>query len=105
VNVFSDAADATASGASGDSNAILRAAMARDGAGFSGGRLLLPIVDAAAVTTAVAAGVGASGLTLSLGGSCDPARFTPLECTAVSVIGLYDGRFTYENGTSGFCGR
>ena len=103
VSVLSDAADATASGASGDSNVILRHAM-QPGA-FSGGRLLLPIVAPEAVAHATAAGVGATGLTLSLGGSSDPERFPPLVCERVSVKRLYDGHFTYENQTSGFAGR
>jgi microcystin degradation protein MlrC len=47
VTVFSDAADATASGASGDSNKILEALLEH---GFSG-RALLPVVDAARTHT------------------------------------------------------
>ncbi|MCE9526825.1 MAG: M81 family metallopeptidase [Planctomycetales bacterium] len=52
--VLVDAADATSSGASGDSNAILRELVEQD----YGGKALLPIVDAAAVKDAIAAGVG-----------------------------------------------
>ncbi|MEZ4530459.1 MAG: MlrC C-terminal domain-containing protein [Thermomicrobiales bacterium] len=54
TTVLIDAADATSSGASGDSNAILAAVLKRD---FPG-RGLFPIVDAPAVQAAFAAGVG-----------------------------------------------
>ena len=91
--VFSDAADATSSGASGDSNHILRGLLEAD---FEG-RALLTIVDAPAVAAAVDAGVGAR-TQLQLGGSLDPARHPPLPVTAyVKAIG--DGDFTYEEGT------
>ena len=52
--ILTDAADATSSGASGDSNAILRALA--DG-GY-GGTVLAPIVDPDAVAASVAAGLG-----------------------------------------------
>ena len=55
LTVFSDAADATSSGASGDSNAALRCLIESDYSGTA----LLPLVDAPAVQTALAAGVGA----------------------------------------------
>ncbi len=80
-----DAADATSSGASGDSNAVLRALIE---CGFQG-RTLLPIVDAGAVLQAQAAGVGAM-IRTAVGGSIDPARFQPLPITA-KVIQLGDG--------------
>lgn len=99
LTVFSDAADATASGASGDSNAILRGLIERD---FSG-TALLPIVDAPAVNAAFAAGVGAT-CEVSLGGTRDPERFDPIALTAY-VKSLHDGRFTYEDGTEGRAGR
>ncbi|MBL9151548.1 MAG: M81 family metallopeptidase [Verrucomicrobiales bacterium] len=86
-----DAADATSSGASGDSNAVLRALMA---AGYRG-RLLLPIVDEAAARQAFAAGIGAT-ITTTVGGSLDPDRFTPLEITATVRL-LADGRFRSES--------
>ncbi|MDE0736354.1 MAG: M81 family metallopeptidase [Pirellulaceae bacterium] len=95
LTVFSDAADATASGASGDSNAILRGLVQQD----YQGRALLLIVDKPAVQQAQAAGEGAT-LTLSLGGTLDPERFTPLELE-VTVQHLSDGDFLYENGTVG----
>ncbi len=55
---FVDAADATSSGASGDSNAILRGLVE---SGYPG-RVLLPIVDAPAVEAARQAGIGVHGL-------------------------------------------
>jgi len=86
-----DAADATSSGASGDSNAILRKLIA---AGYSG-RTLLPVVDAAAVKVAFAAGVGGR-IETTLGGTCDPKRFQPLRITATVRL-LSDGRFRSES--------
>ncbi len=99
LTVFSDAADATASGASGDSNAIMKGLIQFHYAGKS----LIPIVDAPAVATAFRAGVGGE-VTLLLGGTRDPERFTPLQVTA-KVVSLYDGHFTYENGTAADAGR
>jgi microcystin degradation protein MlrC len=86
-----DAADATSSGASGDSNAVLRTLM---DSGYRG-RTLLPIVDESAVKSAFAAGIGAT-ITTSVGGTLDPARFTPIEITA-KVRLLSDGRFRSES--------
>ena len=68
-----DAADAPSSGASGDSNAILRALMET---GYRG-RALVPIVDPEAVRAAFAAGVGAEVET-TVGGRLDPGRYQPL---------------------------
>jgi microcystin degradation protein MlrC len=95
LTVFSDAADATASGASGHSNAILKGLLE---SGFSK-RVLMPIVDAPAAAAAFNAGVGAT-IEVSLGGTRDPGRFEPVTVTA-RVKSLHDGRFTYENGTIG----
>ena len=99
LTVFSDAADSTASGASGDSNAILKGLIQY---GYSK-RALIPIVDAPAVARALDAGVGAS-LTLPLGGSIDAERFTPIELP-VHVKHLSDGNFTEENGLPAHAGR
>ena len=99
LTVFSDAADSTASGAPGDSNAILKGLFEYNYAGSA----LVPIVDAPAVDAAFSAGVGAS-LTLPLGGTLDRARHTPFECD-ITVKSLFDGRFTYEDGTPGNGGR
>ena len=88
--IFTDAADATSSGASGDSNALLVALLENDYAGT----VLLPIVDAPAVQRAFHAGVGNS-VTVDLGGTLDP-RFTPvaLDCT---VEMLSRGRYLSES--------
>lgn len=89
--VLVDAADATSSGASGDSNAILRALI-------EGGyrkRVLAPVVDAPAVRAAFAAGVGAT-IETTLGGTLDPDRFRPLPVRA-RVRMLSDGRFRSES--------
>lgn len=86
-----DAADATSSGASGDSNAVLRALIE---CGYRG-RTLLPIVDARAVVQAQAAGVGHT-IRTAVGGTLDAARFTPLPLTA-TVVALSDGRFRSES--------
>lgn len=99
LTIFSDAADATASGAPGDSNAILRGLLERE---FPK-RALLSVVDRPAVEAAFDAGIGAT-LDLKLGGSLDPDRHTPLPVTAY-VKSLSDGDFTYEDGTHGQGGR
>lgn len=89
--ILIDAADATSSGASGDSNAVLRALIEY---GFQGSALF-PIVDAPAVQKAMDAGIGAT-IEVDLGGTLDPARFTPLRVTA-KVRMLSDGRFISES--------
>lgn len=86
-----DAADATSSGASGDSNAVLRTLIET---GYTG-RTLLPIVDARAVQLAFAAGIGATVET-TIGGTLDPARFPPLPIRATVRL-LSDGRFQSES--------
>ncbi len=91
TTVLVDAADATSSGASGDSNAILAAVLKRN---FSG-RGLFPIVDAPAVQAAFAAGVGNS-ITVPLGGTLDPERFPPVHVTGRVKL-LSDGKFRYES--------
>lgn len=88
--ILVDAADATSSGASGDSNAILCELLKQ---GYPGAALM-PIVDAPAVATAFAAGVGAT-IQTTLGGQLDQARFTPLAVTA-KVRMLSDGHFFSE---------
>ena len=80
--IFSDAADATSSGAPGTSNTILKGFLASD---FEG-TVLFPIRDEPAIETAMAAGVG-QHITFSLGGTKDP-RFTPIEVSGtVEVLG------------------
>lgn len=88
--VLVDAADATSSGATGDSNAILRALLE---ARYDK-PVLIPIVDRAAVQKAAAAGVG-SKIRASVGGSLDP-RFQPLEME-FQVRMLSDGHFRNES--------
>ena len=97
--VFSDAADATASGASGDSNAILKGLLE---AGFPK-RALVPIVDAPAVAAAFNAGVG-EVIDVPLGGTRDSGRFQPVTVKA-RVKSLHDGEFAYEDGTLANAGR
>ncbi|MBI1777740.1 MAG: M81 family metallopeptidase [Proteobacteria bacterium] len=87
--IFTDAADATSSGATGDSNAILVALVK---AGYAG-KVLLPIVDPPAVKAAFAAGVGAT-LKVKLGGALDK-RFKPVELE-VTVDLLSRGRCVLE---------
>jgi len=89
--VMMDAADATSSGASGDSNAILCELLR---AGYRG-RALLPIVDSGAVQEAMRTGIGGT-VTIQLGGAIDPGRFQPIEVTA-TVRMLSDGRFRSES--------
>lgn len=91
--VFTDAADATSSGATGDSNVILKGLEA---AGTQK-RVLAQIVDAEAAAAAHAAGVGAT-IEVTLGGRSDPGRYTPMPVTA-TVTHLWDGQARLE--TSG----
>lgn len=96
--VLSDGADATSSGAPGDSNQILaRLLCHRLHRSF-----LVPIVDAPAAKKAHEIGVGGAG-TFFLGGSLDPARHTPIAMEAV-VAHVGDGEFNYEDGTAGRAG-
>jgi microcystin degradation protein MlrC len=89
--ILVDAADATSSGASGDSNAILKALFDY---GYKG-RALFPIVDAPAVADAMKAGIGNTVKT-TLGGTLDPGRFTPMPVEA-TVRMLSDGRVWSES--------
>ena len=89
--ILTDAADATSSGGSGDSNVILRAL---SDSGYQG-RTLLPVVDPGAVQAAIRAGVGAVVRT-TVGGALDPGRFTPFPVEArVRVIS--DGEIVSES--------
>jgi microcystin degradation protein MlrC len=88
--VLVDAADATSSGASGDSNAILRALL---DAGYEG-TALIPIVDPDAVAAAFSAGVG-NPVRTTVGGALDCGRFTPLPIEG-RVRMLSDGWFHSE---------
>ncbi|MBM3765606.1 MAG: M81 family metallopeptidase [Acidobacteria bacterium] len=89
--VLVDAADATSSGASGDSNAILRAFVEAG----STRTLLTPVVDKPAVDAAFRAGIGAE-IDITVGGTLDPRRFTPLPLHA-KVRVLSDGEMRSES--------
>ncbi len=91
TTILVDAADATSSGASGDSNAILRALIE---AGYHG-HALLPIVDPPVVQAAFAVGIG-NQVRVNVGGVLDQRRFTPLEIEA-RVHMLSEGRFRNES--------
>ena len=85
-----DVADATSSGAAGDSNAIFRALIE---VGYEG-TALIPIVDPHAVAAAFAAGVG-NPIRSTVGGALDQGRFTPLPIEG-RVRMLSDGWFHSE---------
>jgi microcystin degradation protein MlrC len=91
TTILTDAADATSSGAPGDSNAILRALVE---SGYPK-RALVPVVDSGAVQAAFAAGVGGT-IQTTVGGALDPARHPPLSVTA-TVRMLSDGRIHSES--------
>jgi microcystin degradation protein MlrC len=88
--VFTDAADATSSGATGDSNLILRGLREQ---GYTK-RVLAQIVDPPAAAAAHRAGVGAT-IEVALGGALDRGRFSPMPVTA-RVRSLSDGRARLE---------
>lgn len=89
--ILTDAADATSSGASGDSNAILRSLLEH---GYQG-QALIPIVDPPAVRAAFSAGIG-NAVRTQVGGAFDTKRFRPLPIEA-RVRLLSDGRFRSES--------
>ncbi len=93
--LFTDAADATSSGATGDSNLILKGLAE---AGYPK-RALAQIVDPRAARAAHAAGVGAE-IETTLGGQHDPARFPPMKVTATVKL-LSDGKARLETMRSG----
>jgi len=86
-----DAADATSSGASGDSNAVLKALVE---CGYKG-KTLIPIVDQPAVKLAMSAGIG-KVISVKLGGTLDPYRYEPIELRC-RVRSLSDGLFRSES--------
>ena len=88
--IFTDAADATSSGASGDSAELLRALRE---AGY-GKRVLAPLVDAPAAAAAHKAGVGAT-IEVELGGTIDRKRFKPMKAKAKITL-LSDGEARLE---------
>jgi microcystin degradation protein MlrC len=88
--IFTDAADATSSGATGDSNVILKAL--RD-AGYQK-RVLAQIIDPRAAAAAHKAGVGAT-IDTTLGGFYDVRRFEPMPVRAEVQL-LSNGRSQLE---------
>ncbi|HEY3290982.1 MAG TPA: M81 family metallopeptidase [Anaerolineae bacterium] len=91
TTILVDAADATSSGASGDSNAVLRELVRQDFQGTA----LIPIVDPQCVRDAMSAGVGGT-IKTRVGGAIDARRFAPLEIEA-RVRKLSDGEITSES--------
>ena len=101
VYVLADIADSGASGTAGDGTAILRgliAAGARSAA-------VAQIMDASAVATCVAAGVG-NTVTLSVGGQHDDLHGPPVEVTGVVRL-IHEGTFPLAGpmGAGTFAGR
>jgi microcystin degradation protein MlrC len=93
--VLCDSADATTSGSTGDSTAVLRAVLDAARAKPSSGHVaLLNIVDPPAVTAAIEAGVGAT-VTLDVGGKMAPRCFQPARVSG-RVKTLSDGTFTFR---------
>ncbi|MGO4570559.1 M81 family metallopeptidase [Microvirga sp. 2TAF3] len=88
--VFTDAADATSSGATGDSNAILKALC---DSGYRK-RVLAQIVDPQVADAAHEAGVGAT-IEVTLGGYYDSTRFKPMSVRAEVKL-LSNGRSRLE---------
>jgi microcystin degradation protein MlrC len=88
--VLVDAADATSSGAPGDSNAILRALQEAG----STKHVLAPLVDPPAVQAAIAAGIG-NPIQIMVGGAIDPRH------QRLPIVGrvrmLSDGSFRNES--------
>ena len=91
--ILKDAADATSSGASGDSATIVAELLK---AGYQG-RILAPVVDEAAVQAAMAAGVGHE-VTTTVGGALD-SRFERVPITA-RVHMISEGQFISESNNS-----
>ena len=88
--VFTDAADATSSGATGDSNIILKGLQEKN----YRKRVLAPIVDPLAAAAAHKAGAGAD-IEVTLGGALDTRRFSPIPVKA-RVRSLSDGHARLE---------
>ena len=88
--IFADAADATSSGASGDSNYIISHLLTAQ----YEGSVLAPLVDASAVKQAMDVGIG-NGAHFSLGGTLD-SQYTPLKVDA-TVAMLRTGPYYFES--------
>jgi microcystin degradation protein MlrC len=89
--VLCDSADATSSGSTGDSTAIL-AALLR--AAPLHAAAYVNVVDPNAVRRAIQAGIGAT-VTLQVGGLLAPRSFTPVTLTGY-VKTISDGEFTFK---------
>jgi microcystin degradation protein MlrC len=89
--VLCDSADATTSGSTGDSTAIL-AALLR--AAPLHAAAYVNVVDPNAVRRAIQAGIGAT-VTLQVGGLLAPRSFTPVTLTGY-VKTISDGKFTFK---------
>ena len=98
VTLLSDQADATSSGATGDSISILRILCTHP----NNLNAIVPVVDAPAVQRAIEIGEGCSG-EFSLGGTIDD-RNTSIQITAVVFRIFLNSKITYEDGTIGRCG-
>ncbi|MCP8939110.1 M81 family metallopeptidase [Alsobacter sp. SYSU M60028] len=93
--VFTDAADATSSGATGDSAIIIDGLRRAD----TKKRVLAQVVDPRAAAAAHEAGVGAT-IDVTLGGAIDPKRFKPMRVSARVKL-LSDGRARLETMKTG----
>ena len=89
--ILCDSADATTSGSTGDSTAILAALLRAEP--FEG-VALLNIVDPPVVAQAIAAGIGAT-LTVEVGGKLDPHFFTPVTFEGYVKL-ISDGTFIFK---------
>jgi microcystin degradation protein MlrC len=89
--ILCDSADATSSGSTGDSTAVL-AALLR--AAPLGATALANVVDPRAVGQAISAGVGAT-VTVEVGGTIARRSFRPVTLTAY-VKTISDGTFTFK---------
>lgn len=98
VTLLSDQADATSSGATGDSISILRILCTRP----NNLKAIVPVVDAPAVQRAIEVSEGGSG-EFSLGGTID-SRNSSIQITAEVYRIILNSTITYEDGTSGRCG-
>jgi microcystin degradation protein MlrC len=91
TTILCDSADSTTSGSTGDSTAILRAAL--DAAPLPH-TALLNVVDPAAVAQAIEAGVGRE-ITLQVGGGLAPAYFAPVAFRGRVKL-ISDGTFRFK---------
>ncbi len=91
VVIFCDSADATSSGSTGDSTAILQALLR---AAPIAPLTLLNVVDAEVVAQAIAAGVG-NEVSVQVGGKLAPQYFQPVPFTGRVKL-ISDGEFVFK---------